>query len=68
MSPRGRPATLKRGLRSGWPVVHVAMLLRVFLLAALGGALVAKHYPRGGHLENDDDDDDDTVVIEGELQ
>ena len=66
MSPRGRPATLKRGLRSGWPVVQVAMLWRVFLLAVLGGALVAKHDQRGGHLE--DDADDDTVVIEGELQ
>jgi hypothetical protein len=42
------------------------MLWRVFLLAVLGGALVAKHDQRGGHLE--DDADDDTVVIEGELQ
>ena len=41
------------------------MLWRVLLLAVLGSALVAKHDPRGGHLE--DYDDDDTVVIEGEL-
>jgi len=47
------------------------MLWRVLLLAVLGSALVAKHDPRGGHLEDyydDEEDGDDTVVIEGELR
>jgi hypothetical protein len=46
------------------------MLWRVLLLAVLGSALVAKHDPRGGHLEDydDDEEDDDSVVIEGELR
>lgn len=39
-------------------------------MAVLGSALVAKHEPRGEHLEDyyDYEEDDDTVVIEGELR